>query len=251
MAMVSSILATEMDVNSPVLFVVVACIILFVLAQSVFFLVRAWKRGVSLGMEKSVLKRTVVRAATFAIAPALSIFIGVVALSKKLGLPLPWLRLSIIGSLTYEMSTAESAASSLGNSLNGGTPFTAEEYVAVASVMTIGAVLMLILVPIFAKKIDGGMLKFRSKDSKWGDILTTSLFVGLISVFLGAVFRDVTTGLEGWTPVFVMLIAAAFTLLFGVLIKVTKWRWLSDFALPVSMIVAMALAIPISNAIVG
>lgn len=240
----------EFDVNSSVLFIIVALVIAFVVAQSVFFLVRALKRGKELGMDKKVLKRTVIRAATFSIAPAISIFIGVVTLSKKLGLPLPWLRLSIIGSLTYELSSAESAANALGTSLYDTSALTASQYVAVAFVMTIGAMLMLFLVPLLSKKIDHGMLSMRKRDTKWGEIMTTALFVGLISVFLGSVFREVTTGLEGWIPVFVMLIAAATTLIFGVLLKITKWRWLSDFALPVSMIVAMALAIPITNAIV-
>lgn len=241
----------EFNANSPVLFVVVACIIAFVIGQSVFFLVRAWKHGKAIGMDTAVLKRTVARAATFAIAPALSIFIGVVALSKKLGLALPWLRLSIIGSLTYETSAAGTAAESVGNPLTSDVAFNAQQYVTVAFVMTIGALLMLILVPLLAKKIDNGMLKFREKDRNWGEIMTTALFVGLISVFLGAVFKDVTTGLIGWVPVFVMLISAAITLIFGILLKLTKWRWLSDFALPVSMLVAMALAIPITQAIVG
>lgn len=239
----------EFDVNSPILFVIVACVIAFVVAQSVFFLVRAWKHGKTIGMDVAVLKRTVVRAATFAIAPALSIFIGVVALSKKLGLALPWLRLSIIGSLTYEMSAAESAATNVGTSLSGGDALTAEQYVAIASVMTIGALLMLIIVPIVSKRIDSNMLKYRKKDRRWGEIFSTALFVGLISVFIGSIFRDVTTGLTGWVPVFVMLIAAALTLVFGILLKITKWRWLSDFALPVSMLAAMALAIPITQAI--
>lgn len=237
------------NANAPILFVVVACIIAFVIAQSVFFLIRAWKRGKSIGMDTAVLKRTVTRAATFAIAPAISIFIGVVALSQKLGLALPWLRLSIIGSLTYETSAAGAAAESVGNSFDSSVPFDAQQYVTVGFVMTIGALLMLILVPILAKKIDNGMLKFREKDRSWGEIMTTALFVGLISVFLGAVFKDVFTGTIGWVPVFVMLISAAITLIFGVLLKLTKWRWLGDFALPVSMITAMALAIPITQAI--
>ncbi len=239
----------DFNANAPILFVIVACIIAFVIAQSVFFLIRAWKRGKSIGMDTAVLKRTVTRAATFAIAPALSIFIGVVALSQKLGLALPWLRLSIIGSLTYETSAAGTAAESVGNPLDSSVPFDAQQYVTVAFVMTIGALLMLILVPILAKRIDNGMLKFREKDKNWGEIMTTALFVGLISVFLGAVFKDVYTGTIGWVPVFVMLISAAITLIFGVLLKLTKWRWLSDFALPVSMITAMALAIPITQAI--
>ena len=38
-----------------------------------------------------------VTAAIFTIAPAVAIVIGVITLSKDLGVPLPWLRLSVIG----------------------------------------------------------------------------------------------------------------------------------------------------------
>ena len=87
------------DVNSPVLFVLVAVVIAFVLAQSVFFLVRAVKRAKAMGMDSGIIKRTIKKAAVFSVAPAISIFIGVITLSFSLGIPLPWLRLSVIGSL--------------------------------------------------------------------------------------------------------------------------------------------------------
>ena len=38
------------DVNSPVLFLLAGIIIAAVLAQSVFFLVKAWRRGRAIGM---------------------------------------------------------------------------------------------------------------------------------------------------------------------------------------------------------
>jgi len=39
-------------------------------------------------------------------APAVAIVISVITLSKDLGLPLPWLRLSVVGSLSYETIAA-------------------------------------------------------------------------------------------------------------------------------------------------
>ena len=71
--------------------------------------------------------------------------------------------------------------------------------------------------------------------------------MGMISAFLGFVFADVREGITGWIPVFVFLCAAIIMALFGLLRKLTKWRWLEDYALPVSMVGAMALAIPITN----
>ena len=89
------------QVNSPFLYAVTAVVILFVLAQSVFFLVRAARRAKQLGISGAVVRKTIASTAVFTIAPAVAILLGVITLSKFLGLPLPWLRLSVLGALTY------------------------------------------------------------------------------------------------------------------------------------------------------
>ena len=75
----------DFSVNSPILFVIVGAIIALVLAQSVFFLVKACKRARELGISKSTVKKTISSAAVFTIAPAIAVLVGVVALSKSLG----------------------------------------------------------------------------------------------------------------------------------------------------------------------
>ena len=99
----------EFNANSGFMYVVVAIVIAFVILQSVVFLAKAWKRGLQLGMEKKALLKTVSTSAIFSIAPAVAILLGVIALSKALGFPLPWLRLTVIGSLTYETTAAAAA----------------------------------------------------------------------------------------------------------------------------------------------
>ena len=94
----------EFSLNSPVIFALVAIVIGVVIAQSVFFLTKAYKRGLELGMDKSVLNDTIKRSAIFTIAPAVAIFMGVVSLVKMLGVALPWLRLSIIARIYQEAS---------------------------------------------------------------------------------------------------------------------------------------------------
>ena len=233
------------DVNSPVLFVLVAVVIAFVLAQSVFFLVRAVKRAKAMGMDSGIIKRTIKKAAVFSVAPAISIFIGVITLSFSLGIPLPWLRLSVIGSLTYETTAADAALKAVGSSL--GQTVSAEQFVTVSTVMMLGIIMGLILVPLLCKKIDRGLVKFQAKDKKWGEIFITSLFMGMISAFLGFIFCDVTDGITGWIPVFVMLTSAAIMCVCGFVIKKLNWKWLSDYALPICMVASMLLAIPITS----
>ena len=191
------------DVNDGFLYFIVAVVIAFVLIESAVFLVKAWKRGRALGMDVSTLKKTVMSSAVFTVAPAVAILLGVIALSKALGLPLPWLRLSVIGSLTYETTAAATAASALGTSLSDKVA-DPEIFAAIVWVMTVGIVPGLILVPLFGQKIEGSLSKLKSKDQKWGDIFMTSLFLGMISAFLGVIFADISVGLTGWIPVFVI-----------------------------------------------
>ncbi len=235
----------EFSTNSLFLYIVAAAVILFVLAQSIFFLVRAYKRGNAIGMDKSKLRKTVISTAVFTIAPAISILIGVVTLSKFLGIPLPWIRMSVIGAITYELPAATSTANALGISLSE-IITDPKVYAAIAWVMTLGILPSIILPPVLMKKIRGGMLKLQNKDQKWGDLFLTSMFLGMISAFLGMVFADVRIGIAGWIPIFVLLVSALTMAVCGLLIKKCKMKWLETYAMAISMVVAMVFAVLIT-----
>ena len=247
----------EFNVNHPIIFVIVGVIILLVVGQSVFFLVRALKRAKEIGISNERVKRIIISSALFTIAPAVSILVGVIALSKTLGVPLPWFRLSVIGSLSYETVAAGNAITAFGAEM--GEQITSPSmYVTVCFVMTIGILIGLILVPLLTKKIQHGMIKLDSMDKKWSEIFTNAMFLGMISAFLGYVFCDVTNlfrsseylASQGVTrtacliPVCVMLAAAIVMAALGLSAKKFKIRWMEDYALPISLIIGMASAIP-------
>lgn len=238
------------DPNSMILFVLAGAVILFVIAQSLFFLIRAYRRGKALGINTSQMRKTMISTAVFTIAPAVSILLGVITLSKFLGLPLPWLRLSVIGAITYELPAATSTANALGISLSE-TVTDPSVYTAIAWVMTLGIFPGLIWVPLFIKKIQGGLLKIKNKDGKWGDILMTAMFLGMISAFLGMVFSDIRSGLKGWIPIFVLLFSSFLMGVCGILIKKCNMKWLENYALPISMLGAMVFAAVITPVIGG
>ena len=122
----------EFHVNHPILYLLAGAIILAVLAQSLFFLAKAWKRGLQLGMEKAKLRRIAVTAAVFTVAPAVAIVISVMTLAKDLGVPLPWLRLSVVGSLSYETIAAANAESAMGLTFGQTSGLTATQYVTIS-----------------------------------------------------------------------------------------------------------------------
>jgi len=235
----------EFSTNSLFLYGVAVIVILFVLVQSMFFLIRAWKRGKELGIDTAKLKKTVLSTAVFTIAPAISILIGIVTLSKFLGIPLPWIRMSVIGAITYELPAATSTANALGISLSQNIT-DPKAYTAIAWVMTLGIMPSIILTPILMKKIQGGVVKIKNKDSKWGDLFMTSMFLGMISAFLGMVFADIRIGIAGWIPIFVMLASALTMAVCGILIKKCNLKWLETYAMSISMVAAMVFAVLIT-----
>ena len=261
----------EFRIDHPVLFVLVGILVAVVLAQSVFFLVKALRRSKAIGMDPKRIKKTMRTAAIFTIAPAVAIVISVITLSRKLGLPLPWLRLSVIGSMSYETVSANNALSAMGQSLGSAVPLTAQQYVNVLMVMTISIMMGIWLVPVIGKKLQSGMQNLGKRDAKWADIFQNSLFIGMISAFLGFVFcqmnmlwtpearfisqtvvengEEVTKQVAvpstyGLIPVCVMLVSAVTMLICGLLMRKPKMKWLGEYALPLSLVVGMAAAIP-------
>lgn len=227
--------------NSTFLYVIACIVILFVIVQSIFFLIRAYRRGIAIGMTRTQLKRTIISTSIFTIAPAISILLGVLTLAKFLGIPLPWIRLSVIGAITYELPAATTTATALGLSLSE-TITDPQAFTAITWVMTLGIIPGMILIPLLLKKIQKGILNIKTKDSKWGDAFMTSLFLGMISAFLGMVFAKIRIGLPGWIPIFILLFSALIMGICGVFIKVLKVKWLENYALSISMIAAMIFA---------
>ena len=234
--------------NDPFLYVIVSIVITFVIAQSVFFLFKALRRAKELGITVKTVRNTILSSALFTLAPAFSILLGVIALSQSLGFPLPWLRLSVVGALTYEATAAAAGAIAVGEDIAKNALITnARSFSTIAWIMTIGIIIGLLQVPLFGKKIEDGVTKLKVKDKKWGEIFMSGLFLGMISAFLGFIFKDIRSGLTGWIPVFVMLSSAIIMVICGAIYEKTKARWITDYALPVSMIIGMALSIPITN----
>ncbi|MEG0048992.1 MAG: DUF5058 family protein [Clostridia bacterium] len=232
-------------VNDSFLFLLSAIVICFVIAQSVFFLLKAFKRAKQLGISSTTVRKTMLSSGLFSIAPAVSILVGVITLSKFIGLPLPWLRLSVLGAVTYELPAATIAANTMGASVKQ-TITDPQVFAIIAWVMTLGIIASIVLVLFGLKKIQGGMHSITGKDKRWGEILMDSLFLGMVSAFVGMLFADIRMGLPGFIPLAVAIVSALLMAVCGVLIKVCKWSWLEQYALPLCMLCAMALSIPIT-----
>ena len=259
----------EFSVNHPLLYLIAGILVAAVLAQSIFFLVKAYRQSKVLGMDQKKVKKTILSAAIFTIAPAVAIVISVITLSRKLGIPMPWLRLSVVGSMSYETVAANNALAAMGQSLGSPDALTAQQYVNVLLVMTISILLGIWLMSIIGKRVQNVLDSMKNRDEKWSGIFQGALFLGMISAFLGFVFSDVSrlwnpsarfvektvdgvtsktavSATSGLVPVCVMGVSAVVMLICGLLVKLPKMKWLTEYALPLSLVLGMAAAIPLT-----
>lgn len=233
------------SVNDPFLYWVAAAVIAVVVAQSVFFLIKSVQRAKKVGISMATVRKTILSSSLFTLAPAVSILIGIITLSKFLGLPFPWLRLSILGAVTYELPAATIAANAMGASVTE-TIVDPKVFAAIAWTMTLGIIAGILLVLFGLKKIQKGINSIGGKDTRWRDIVMDALFLGMISAFVGMLFADIRKGLPGFIPLAVALVSALLMAVCGLLMKKCKMSWLEQYALPISMLGAMALSIPIT-----
>ncbi|MCI5957757.1 MAG: DUF5058 family protein [Clostridiales bacterium] len=233
------------SVNDSFLYILSGIIVVFVVAQSVFFMVKARKRAIQLGISSATVRKTILSSALFSVAPAISILVGVITLSNFLGLPFPWLRLSVLGAVTYELPAASIAAATMGASVKE-TITDPQVFSTIAWTMTLGIISGIVLILFGLKRIRSGMRSITGKDKRWGVIVMDSLFLGMVSAFVGMLFADIRTGLPGFIPIVVALISALLMAVCGLLIKVCKMTWLEQYALPLCMLCAMALSIPVT-----
>ena len=251
------------------LYLIAGGVIAFVLVQSLFFLVKAWKQGEKLGIDKKKLRDTVTSSAVFTIPSALSVLATVIVLAPSLGLVIPWVRLSVLGNLLYETKAAGDAMASLGQ--DGGISSTITDpaiFAGVAWVMTLGICFSLIILPFVAKPLHKKMLSLGKKDESeetaekkekksngiggFIDIVTPAVFIGLIGAFVARAIagkgKPETFGDgAGVVSVITLIVAVVASLVLEKIATKFKLSWLEPFVMPIGMVIAMVAAVVVYN----
>ena len=242
------------SVNAAFLYWMVAAVLAVMTVICALFLVKSYRAGLKIGMDKAVLRKAITSSATFTLLPSISILLGVIALSGSLGVPFSWLRLSVIGSLQYELNVAEIAAQSAGLTGLRLDELSPAVFVTIALVMTVG-ILGGIFCCIFFLKGYLGKLKAKPKAEKsenskpgFGAHATTAMFVGLCATYVGSyVGKAIPRADSDVMPLIVALVAGAAMGVFEYLIQKKGKAVLENFSLAASMLIAMAAAVVIGQ----
>ena len=235
-------------------------VVVLVLGQSVFFLLKAWKQGKKLGITGDTMKNTFITSCLFSITPALAIVATILALAPSIGTILPWIRLSVIGNLMQETTAASAAVEALGQ---GGLATEVTDpgvFTTVAWVMALGSTMPLVVLPLVLKRLQKGMKKATDKiDSKLTDALSAAAFIGLIATFIARALIGKDTGSvkdgvfvsnndgAGVMSVATLLAAVIVMIILTKIAEKFKLRWLENFAMPIAMFAALGVTILLSQ----
>lgn len=232
--------------NSGWMYLLGGIVCVFVLLGSVAFIIKACRDADRLGMDHKYLRKTAIISGLFTLLPSVSILIGVLALSGVIGVPLPWIRLSVIGALHYEGAAVDAVYT--------GTlaEMTNQQFVTIATVMTLGILTgplyCLFGFKAYDKKVLGKAKQTDGSKKTFGPMLFSAAFIAMICSFLAedlAKLADIgrETPLNSYVPAIVIVIAFVSMWLIDLIVKKTGWKWLSSFALGLSMIIGMAGAV--------
>ena len=204
--------------NSAPMYAICGGIIAFVAVVCAVFMVRAYRAGLAMGIDRVKLKRAITSSATFSLLPSVGILLGVIALSGSLGTPWPWLRLSVIGALHYETQVAQAAAEQVGMSSLSAAEMTPSGFATIALLMSI-CIMWGMVFSIFFNKKYLSRLKAPKKNGAagggFGDTAMTAMFIGLVSAYIGSYIGALVSGAGrftfagSWMPLAVVAVSAA------------------------------------------
>lgn len=237
--------------SEPIIYVIGGIIAATIIAMSVFFILKSVKRAKKIGMDMSKIKKAISSSAIFSIVPSIPIVVGIGIMMTGLGLAIPWIRLTVIGALQYELIAYDQANKAL-----LGTGVSQEVIVATAvTVMTLSILSGPLFNAIGYKKYQTKLADLQKKNKKLMDTITGALLGGLLAGMLSSIMvtgifsinkpsTDASTNITTYGEITLITLAASLLIMgiCGVLIKVCKQKWLENYALPITILGALGIA---------
>lgn len=220
--------------SSPLLYVLTAAGLGFIILMCIYFYRNCKKRALELGVSKEKLSEICKSTVAVTIVPSIAIVVGMAALSAAVGAPWAWFRLSVVGSLVYELISSQMASAALGVDLTAAGNLDGSVFCTVMIVMSIGIICGVIINALIGKQIITGSAKLGNIGGGFGDIINSSFMIAIMAVF---VTFNVASG--GMVALAVLLTSALVTVLMNWLICCTGWTQLASFSLAITMFLSM------------
>ena len=210
-----------------------------VLAWQVFLLLRRSLRdGKRMGVTGEQIKSAVLASATASIGPSVSILTGMVSLMVMMGAPIAWMRLSYIGAVMFEMTSADVGAEAVGVAFEQ-SAMTAEAFANGVWAMILGSIGWIIVSGLFTHKIDGLRTKLAGGNQKALPIITAAATLGC---YCSLTFNKMYPIAIDNKNTYATIGGALTILLLTMWNKKRKAKWVSNWSATLAMIVGLVFA---------
>ncbi|MHC5374857.1 DUF5058 family protein [Enterococcus sp. LJL120] len=169
--------------NGLPMLILCGAIVVVVLCQPVIMSLMARRRALAIGLTDSDMKKVVKSTALFSIIPSIPVLASYLLLIPALGDYFPWMRLSVVGSVSYETTVATMAANAFGYDNIYNTDFPVGIFFAILLILTLGILGGNIFNLIFLKSYDNGVKKLMNRNAMMIPMITSGIFVALYAVF--------------------------------------------------------------------
>lgn len=234
-------------VNSPVFWVACLPPVAIVMIECILFLKKSLKQADDLGISKNLVKQSITSSCITAIGPCLVVIATVLSLISYVGVPLAWMRNSIIGNAQEELLAANFAADGMGMNLNdalaNGT-LSLEFFSTAAFVMAAGMVGYVVSSAIFSDKVPVLGEKFSGGNAALLPFLTMGAVVGGMSNIVVGQALPFSINSVG------VAIGAAIMAVMQILAKKNPGTvWIKEWSMTISMFGGMIIAYLVSLAV--
>ena len=224
--------------ESSLLYVLVIVSLLIIAAIGVYYLLLCMRKAKEMGISKQKVNEIIKSTAIFSIVPSIAIAIGLVTLVIVIGIPYAWFRLSVIGSVSYELMASNMALSALKLDLANAD---ADAFGLIMWVMCV-PITSTVLANIFVcKPMHLGTMRVGSGDKKWGALSQTTFMTALLVVLIVPMIFGGLVGLLTFVT------SALIAVVVSMLAKKTGAKWMNDFILAICLIGAMGMSIVYTN----
>ena len=230
--------------NSPAIWALCAIAVLAVFCETLLFFRLARKTAKSgyVDLTPKQCHRALRAGVVSAIGPAFGVFIVMIGLIAVLGGPMAWLRLSVIGGATTELTAASVGVKALGGDLSEAL----EHGPAVQCMVDHGHKCMRVASGgpwIFASRMEKVRTKIGGGDDRWMEIFSSAATLGIFGAFCSEYVVTAVQGMD-FTVVIAMVVSAV---AMAVLMKVAdKVIWLKEYCLGIAMLAGIIVGLIIS-----
>jgi hypothetical protein len=221
--------------NSPGMWVASSIVVVVIIVQAFVFMRKAYKTGLEMGISREAMQKAMRAGFISSIGPSLAVGLTLISLMVPMGSPYAWMRLSIIGSIPYELMAASTGAQVMGVEL-GGEGYDIYALSISMWTATIAAGGWLILCAFMIPKFETLRLKIVRGREELLPILTISALLAGFSYFtMPYLIAGGPSTIAAVTGGVVMTVLALISL---------KVKWLKEWALGIAMIIGMLATLP-------